>query len=68
MLVKSCLSCRYHEITDECDEQTSHCKKENCYSRYTKCIAQKALTIFLKNESFAQNRGFSALTLLDRKE
>ena len=68
MLLKSCLSCRYHEITDEWEEQTSRCKRENCYSRYTKCIAQKALAIFLREESFGQNRGLSGLTHLDRGE
>jgi hypothetical protein len=51
MLLKSCLGCRYHEIMDECKEQTSRCLKENCYSRYTKCIAQRALNSFLKDES-----------------
>jgi len=55
MLLKSCLNCSYHEITNELEEQTSHCSKENCYSRYTKCIAHKALTSFLKDESFRQN-------------
>ena len=54
MLLKSCLDCRYHEITDESGEQTSHCSKENCYARYTKCVAQKALITFLKNESCRQ--------------
>ena len=55
MLLKSCLNCSCHEITNEYKEQTSHCLKENCYSRYTKCIAHKALTSFLKDESFRQN-------------
>ncbi len=52
MLLTPCLSCEYHAITDELKEQTSGCLKENCYSRYTKCIAHKALTRFLKDESF----------------
>jgi hypothetical protein len=68
MLLKSCLNCSYHEITDECEEQTSHCLKENCYSRYTKCIAQKALGFFLKEESFREIRPFSVLTHLYRRE
>jgi hypothetical protein len=58
MLLKSCLNCSYHEITSEHKEQTSHCSKENCYSRYTKCIAHKAFTSFLKDESLRQNRRF----------
>ena len=60
MLLKSCLDCRYHEITDESGEQTSLCLKESCYSRFTKCVAQKALNSFLKDEScrqiFSKNR------------
>jgi hypothetical protein len=62
MLLKCCLNCRYHEITDELGEGTSRCSKENCYCRYTKCIAQKALNRFLKDESSRENRPFSALT------
>ncbi len=61
MLLKSCLYCEYHEITDEWNEQTSRCSKENRYSRYSKCIAQKALNRFLKDESFRQDRSSSAL-------
>ena len=56
MLLKSCLNCSYHEITNEFGEQTSRCSKENCYSRYTKCIAYKALTSFLEDEGIRQNR------------
>ena len=63
MLLKSCLNCKYHDITDECNDQTSRCLKEDCYSRYSKCVAQKALNRFLKDESFRQNRSFSALDL-----
>lgn len=63
MLLKSCLNCKYHEITNEYNEQTSRCLKENCYSRYTKCVAQEALYRFLKDESFRENRSFSALAL-----
>jgi hypothetical protein len=60
MLLKSCLGCSYHEITLECEEQTSRCSKENCYSRYTKCIGQKALARFLKDESLRQDRSLAA--------
>jgi len=31
-------------------DQTSHCRKENCWSRFSKCIAFKALEKFLKEE------------------
>jgi hypothetical protein len=59
MLVKSCLNCKYHEIVDEWNEQTSRCLKENCYSRYSKCVAQKALNRFLKDESSRQSERIS---------
>ena len=61
MLLKSCLNCKYHQIADEFNEQTSRCLKENCYSRYSKCVAQKALNLFLKNESSRENPSFSGL-------
>ncbi len=64
MLLKSCLNCRYHEITDEYNEVTSRCLRENCYSRYSKCIAQQALNTFLKDESIRDNRSFSGPTHL----
>ncbi len=35
----------------EGDERTSHCQKENCWSRYSKCILYKALEIYLKENS-----------------
>lgn len=56
MLLKSCLNCTYHEITEECKEQTSRCLRENCYSRHSQCVAQKALNNFLKDESFREDR------------
>jgi hypothetical protein len=68
MLVESCLNCKYHEITNESNEQISRCLKENCYSRYSKCVAQKALNSFLNDESSRQNRPFSALDHLYRWE
>ena len=64
MLLKSCLSCKYHEITNACEEQTSRCLRENCYARYSKCVVQKALEQFLCEDSSKQHKPFSALTHL----
>jgi hypothetical protein len=68
MLIKSCLSCKYHEIVNECDEETSRCLKENCYSRFSKCIAQQALEDFLNERSSRPARPFSALKHLYPQE
>ena len=43
MMIKSCLTCKFHEIKPDGKEETSHCRRENCYSRYSKCVAEKAL-------------------------
>ena len=42
------------------DEEMSHCQRENCFARYSKCIASKALNQFLEQESSERNRPFSA--------
>ena len=62
MLIKSCLNCKYHTIRLEGEEQTSHCGRENCWSRFSKCINMKALERFLKEESSRHDRSFSSLT------
>ena len=68
MLLKSCLDCEYHEITDEPMGRGSLCLKENCYSRYSTCIAQKTFDRFLNGESPQKGRPLSALTDLYRWE
>jgi hypothetical protein len=50
MLIKSCLSCKFHEIKKEGNEKRSRCIRENCYAEFSKCIAAKALHQFLENE------------------
>ncbi len=59
MIIKSCLSCQFHEIKQDGKEETSHCRRENCWSRYSKCVLGKALEKFLKEESSRQDRPFS---------
>lgn len=61
MIIRSCFSCEYHEIRHEGKEETSHCRKENCWSRYSKCVLGKALERYLKEESARQDRSFSSL-------
>lgn len=51
MIIKACIICKYHTVELEGEEQTSHCGRENCWSRYSKCITIKALEKFLKEES-----------------
>ncbi len=59
MLLKSCILCKFHEINQEGKEQISRCLRENCYSQYSKCAAEKALEIFLEQESSVTFRPFS---------
>lgn len=53
------MNCKYHTIKLEEEEQTSHCGRENCWSRYSKCITMKALEKFLKEETSQIDRIFS---------
>jgi hypothetical protein len=66
MVIKSCLPCKFHEIRKDGKEETSHCRREKCWSRYAKCVLVKALEKFLKEESSRQDRPFSTLQSLDR--
>ena len=50
-MIKSCFGCEYHMIKEEGREGTSYCQRENCWSRFSKCIDMKALERFLKQES-----------------
>jgi hypothetical protein len=61
MLIKSCLSCKFHEIKEEGNEKMSRCIKENCYSEFSKCIANRALHPFLENEKPESRFPFSAI-------
>lgn len=68
MIIRSCLSCKYHEIKQDGKEATSHCQRENCWSQYSKCVLGKALERFLKEESARQDRPFSAPTPMYSRE
>jgi len=62
MLIKFCFNCKFHVIKKEEKEKMSHCERENCYSRYSKCIANKALNRFLDQETREPDRPFSAIS------
>jgi len=68
MFLKSCLNRKYHEVAQEGEEAESRCLKENCYSRYSKCITNKALNKYLVEESSTADRQFSALSHLYSRE
>jgi hypothetical protein len=61
MLIKSCTHCKFHEIKQGENGKTSYCARENCFSRYSKCVATKALNQYLEQESPQQDRPFSAI-------
>jgi hypothetical protein len=52
MIIKACHKCQYHIITyyENGKEEISFCRKENCFSEFTNCIARKALERFLYQE------------------
>ena len=50
MLIKACLKCEFHEIKQGEEAQMSYCRKECCWSRYSDCIALKAVERFLNEE------------------
>jgi len=58
MIIKICTQCEYHAIKLEGNEETSHCRRENCWSRFSKCILTKALEKFLKEESIRSKNRF----------
>jgi len=62
MLIKSCSQCKYHEIKQAEKEQMSYCARENCWSQYSKCVANKALNRFLEQESSENYRPYPAIT------
>ncbi len=61
MLIKSCLTCKFHEIRKEGNEDKSRCTKENCYSEFSKCIAIRALNEFIENEKTETKDPFSVI-------
>ena len=64
MLIKSCFQCEYHEIKKDGRERMSHCRRENCWSEYSKCVAKKALSRFFEQESTDHSPSFSTLSIV----
>ena len=62
MLLRSCFICDYHEIRSDDGARQSFCRKENCWSRYSKCVARRAIQRFLDEERLGAPRTFSALS------
>jgi len=58
MIIKTCLDCKFHSVKSEGEEPTSHCGRENCWSRFSKCIFMKALEKYLKEESAQSDCGY----------
>jgi hypothetical protein len=61
MIIKYCFSCKFHEIKLDGREEASHCRRENCWSRYSKCVLGKALEKFLKQESSREDGSSPAI-------
>jgi hypothetical protein len=54
LIIKSCHPCEFHEVKQE--EKTSFCGKENCWAKFSKCIAKKALSRYLEEEAIQESR------------
>lgn len=61
-MLKSCFICPHHQIKGQDGVRHSFCEKENCWSRYSRCIARKAVERFLQEDRLEAARGFSALS------
>ena len=68
MILKTCLSCKFHEIRDADNGQKSRCRRENCWSEFSKCIAKRALEEFLNQDRAASTKSFSALEHIYSRE
>ncbi len=53
-LIRFCTPCEFHETKMERGKAVSSCRKENCWSQFSKCVAKEALRRFLGKESVAQ--------------
>jgi hypothetical protein len=60
MILRSCFDCKFHEIRDHDSGQKSRCGRENCWSEFSRCIDQRALDHFLKQDCVAPGEPFAA--------
>lgn len=61
-MLRSCLICEQHEMRREDGVRRSFCRKESCWSAYSKCVAQRAIERFLEEEAVDAPRPFSAVS------
>jgi hypothetical protein len=61
MVLQCCIACEHHVVKLNGAKEMSHCTKENCWAKYSKCVALKALERFLNSEGVDRQRRFSAL-------
>jgi hypothetical protein len=61
MIIKFCVQCKYHENKETDQGSMSLCRKENCYSQFSKCISTKALKWYLEDGTSTSKQSFSAL-------
>ena len=65
MILKYCMKCSYHELTEINAQEYSRCGKENCLSIYAKCITEEAVRQFIhRNEPYRIEAPTSALDIL----
>ncbi|MEJ5375521.1 MAG: hypothetical protein WHX93_02955 [bacterium] len=62
MLLRSCFLCSHHRMKGEEGAKHSFCEKENCWARYSRCVARKAIERFLEQDRLEVVREFSALS------
>lgn len=60
-MLRSCLICDHHEIRLEEEVRKSFCNKENCWSRYSKCVVQRAVERFIEQDRVDAPSQFSAI-------
>jgi hypothetical protein len=53
MILIHCLKCRYHEGVKVDEGSYSRCRKENCLSIYSDCVATAAMEQFIHQNTLA---------------
>jgi hypothetical protein len=55
LIIKSCVACEFHEV--KLEDKASYCEKENCWAKFSKCVAKRALARYLEEEEVLHGRG-----------
>jgi hypothetical protein len=64
MILVHCIKCGFHEEVTIDDGTFSRCRKENCLSIYSDCVAGAAMSQFIEGNRLAVlDRGETALEL-----